>query len=118
MRMELPRMNLRRLERSVGAVALVFGLTGTGWSVYTQNQDSSQVSCQTRINQKFEEIITARSSLTNENTQNVNDFIVALLNSKSSTPEQNQKVIAHYLTELAKVNNELKRTTFPTIGTC
>jgi hypothetical protein len=115
-------LNPRKVERYVGVVALIFGLTGTFYSGYIQVHDehqlSQKVSCQAAINKEFLAVLKTRSGISNENTANINNFVLDLIGSKNNTPAEDAKDINAYLTELAKINGELKSATYPSIGNC
>lgn len=112
------RIKLRAVEIVVGGAALALGITGTIFSYNTQTQDKNQVSCQTRINQEFLTVLKERATIGNENTENLNNFIVSFINSANYTKAQDAAVIKTYLTELATINGDLKNATYPDIGHC
>lgn len=119
------RTAFARIERTVSVVAVILAVFAGVMSTVTnievtdqRNQDAARVACQTAINQEFLSVIRTRGSIGNENVANLNDFVVAFINSKNNTPAQDQKVITTYLTELAKINGELAKATYPSIGDC
>lgn len=119
------RTTLARAERGVSYLAVLLAITSAVLSVVTnvsvedeKSRDAAKVACQTQINQEFLATLKTRSNISNESTANINNFVVALINSKNNTPAENQKIINSYLTELAKTNAELKSATYPSIGDC
>lgn len=112
------RITAQRFQRYIGWVALVLAIGVAVNSSVGQQEDNNRAACQTRVNQEFLAVIKERAEINNENTDNLNNFVVAFLHSKNNTPAQDQEVINTYLTELAKINGELKRATFPSIGSC
>jgi hypothetical protein len=118
MRNPLRKINPRKLERSIGVVALILGMTGTVYSGYLQVHDEHQVACQAAINKEFLAILKERAGISNDNTNNINNFVLDLIHSKNNTPAQDAADINAYLTELAKINGELKSATYPSIGGC
>lgn len=112
------RMTAQKAQRYIGVVALLLALFAGVDSYVGQQDDNNRSACQTRVNQDFLAVIKERATISNENTANLNDFVVAFLHSKSNTPAQDQVIINKYLTELARINGELQRATFPSIGNC
>lgn len=108
----------RKFERFMGAFALALGVFSTVLTTYTQAHDANQVSCQSDINKEFLDTLKVRATIGNENTANINDFVVALLHSKNNTPAQDQAAINSYLTRLAKIDAELAKATYPNITSC
>jgi hypothetical protein len=111
-------VKFRKFERPMGVVALALGVFSTAFTTYTQVTDAHQVSCQSDINQEFLTTLKTRASIGNENTKNINDFIIALINSKNNTPAEDQAVINSYLAKLAEINAELAKATYPDIPSC
>lgn len=111
-------MNLRTVERSVGAIALVLGFIATGVSTYTQIHENHQAACYNRIDQEFLSVIKQRSAVQNENTANLNYFVEQAIESPKYTQAQKEAFIHTYLTELAKINGELRSLTFPNFNGC
>ena len=96
-----------------------------GWSTYAQQVAHSQAvtlqiktACQTRINQEFLTVIQQRAALNAENEQNINQLLVEALNGSKNTPAQNAVLAKKYLDELDRINDALKRATYPDIGSC
>jgi hypothetical protein len=119
------RVTVHRFQQYVGwfAVVLAVAVGIYGYVDQTQrnnlaNRVAAQSTCQTKVNQEFLAVIKERAAIGNENTANINAFVVAVINSKNYTPAQDAKAISVYLTELAKINGELSRATFPAIGSC
>lgn len=119
------RTAFARVERTVSMIAVLLAVVAGILSVVTnvevtdqRNENAAKVVCQTAINQEFLSVIKTRGSIGNENVANLNNFVVAFINSKNNTPAQDQKVITTYLTELAKINGELAKATYPSIGDC
>ena len=111
-------MKFLTYQKFLGAIALVLGLTATALSYHTQINDDRRNSCQTKINQEFLATLKERATINNNNTNNINGFVVALINSASYTKAQDAAVIKAYLTELATINGDLKAATYPDIGNC
>lgn len=111
------RKSLRGVERWAGFVALVLGAVSTGFAVYTQAHAEDQVKCQSAINQEFLTILKERAAIGNENTANINNLIQEVF-TPGITSEQAEKDYQNYLTELAKINGDLKHATYPEIGNC
>jgi hypothetical protein len=119
------RVTVQNAQRYIGWLALflavavaVLGFVDQTERTNLANRVAAQSACQTKVNQEFLAVIKDRANISNENTANLNNFIVAFLHSKNNTPAQDTAVIDAYLTELAKINGELKRATFPSIGSC
>lgn len=110
------RNTLRKMERPAGALALILGLTGTGVSIYTQVHESSYVTCQSGINQEFLAVLKQRAAVSTDSTSTINNLIIGVFSSK--TPAEAQAEYKKYLTELAKVDGELRKLTYPDLGSC
>lgn len=117
MRNPIRKINPRKLERYIGVVALILGMTGTVYSGYLQVHDEHQVACQAAINKEFLAILKDRAGIGNENTSNINNLIQSVFK-KGETPAEAEKSYGVFLTELAKINGELKSAKYPSIGGC
>lgn len=119
------RVTKERAQRYVGWLALLLAIGAVVFTSVEQSERTTEVhrtaataACQTKVNQEFLAVLKERATISNENTSNINDFVVALINSKKNTPAQDAAVIKTYLTELAKINGELQHATYPDIGSC
>lgn len=111
------RMKFRNVERVLGVATLVLGITATAISYHAQVREEHSTSCQTQVNQEFLTVIKERGAIGNANTENINSLIQEVF-TKGSTQQQIQNDYAKYLTELAVINGDLKRDTYPDIGSC
>ena len=110
------RQSLRNVERWAGVVALLIAALSIIFGTITQFESRATVSCQTRINQEFLAILKTRSAIGNENTANINNLIKEVFSTKD--PKVALADYQTYLTELAKIDAELKAATYPDIGDC
>ena len=119
------RTAFTRVERAVSVIAVLLAVVAGILSVVTnvevtdqRNENAAKVACQTEINKEFLATIKERAVLSTENTKNLNDLVVASIKAKGNTAAQDQQIVSAYLTELAKLNGELAKATYPSIGDC
>jgi len=110
------QLTVHNAQRFVGwfAVAIAFGSAAIGY--YGQQDSNNRAACQTRINQEFLAVIKERAKVGNANTKNINDLIQEVFSTKD--PKVALADYQKYLKELAVINGELQRDTFPDIGSC
>jgi hypothetical protein len=114
---------MRNVFRSVTGqrvilIAILLAMVSSCFAIYTQVRYSEVTACQARINQTFLTVIKERSQLSNENNQNINSLIVQVFKLSSGDKAAALAEYKAYLTELDKVNNELRQATYPNIGDC
>lgn len=111
------RTSLRHVERWAGFIALFFGALSTVFAMYAQLRVGHQANCQSAINKTFLVILKERAAIANENTSNINNLIQEVF-TPGITPAEAETDYKSYLTELAKINDDLQHATYPKIGDC
>lgn len=110
------RVTVSNAQRFVGWFAVALAITVAALGYVSQQNDNNRAACQTRVNQEFLAVIKQRAALSTESTANIDALIVSVFADK--TPQQAQADYAKYKARLDTINGELKRATFPSIGSC
>ena len=110
------RVTADKAQRYVAWLAVLLVIVVAVFGYIGQNRDNDRAACQTRVNQEFLTIIKQRAALSTESTGTIDNLIVSVFADK--TPAQAQADYQKFVKELETVNGELKRATFPSVGSC